>query len=107
MAARIANMKQGERTDLPSIDGKSVSLPQAAEMMSVGEASVQRARKVIATSDEDLVEAVNTGEMAVSVAVKTSIAVTRPSGVPADVRVPRTGILLYGWALRRCLPPPA
>jgi hypothetical protein len=39
IAARLANMRQGERTDLVSIDTK-LSLEQAAELLNVGRATV-------------------------------------------------------------------
>lgn len=41
VAARLANMRQGERTDLPSFEGRSVSQEQAAKLLNVGLASVE------------------------------------------------------------------
>jgi len=39
IAAKLANMRQGERTDLGSIDPK-LSLEQAAELLNVGRAVI-------------------------------------------------------------------
>ena len=46
IAADLATMRQGERTDLPQICGKSISQKQAADMLNVGERNVQHACKV-------------------------------------------------------------
>jgi hypothetical protein len=46
-AIKNANMRQGARTDLPSIGGKSaVSQIVAAKLSNVGHTSVERAAKV-------------------------------------------------------------
>ena len=45
IAARLANMPQGARTDLPSIDG--MSHEDAAKLLNVGPASVGRARRML------------------------------------------------------------
>jgi N6-adenosine-specific RNA methylase IME4 len=46
IAEELANMRQGERTDLPQRCGKSISQKRAADMLNVGERNVQHARKV-------------------------------------------------------------
>jgi len=47
VAARVANMRQGTRTDLePCANLRKVSQPQAAEMLNVSERSVQHAAKI-------------------------------------------------------------
>jgi hypothetical protein len=46
-AAKAAAMRQRERTDLPSIDGRSVSIKKAAEMLNVSTASIGRGREVL------------------------------------------------------------
>ena len=44
VAAKLPNMRQGERTDIPSIEGRSISQDIAATMLNVGRASVERAK---------------------------------------------------------------
>jgi N6-adenosine-specific RNA methylase IME4 len=71
VAARIANVKQGERTDLPSIEGKSnVSQTDAAKTMNVSVASVERAAAVQANAVPEISEAVDRGGLAVSAAAE-------------------------------------
>jgi len=64
VAAKMANMPQGARTDLVQICTKS--LEQAAEMLSVGRTSVAHARTVLDKGDPLLVEAVRQGQIPVS-----------------------------------------
>lgn len=66
VAARIATMRRGERTDLASIDAKSDA--QAAEMLNVSEPSVERAKKVQRDGVPELVNAVESGDVSVSAA---------------------------------------
>ena len=66
VAAKIANMPQGARTDLASIE--ATSQPRAAELLNVGRASVQRAREVIDRGAPELVAAVERGAVSVSAA---------------------------------------
>lgn len=71
VAARLANMRQGARTDLqPSANWPEVSQSHAAQLTNVGERSVRRARRVIDCGDEGLAAAVDQGRVAVSVAAK-------------------------------------
>lgn len=70
IAARIATMKQGARTDLASIDAKSQS--QAAELLNVSRPTVQRARQVLEHGDQELVQAVERGEISVSAAAEAA-----------------------------------
>lgn len=65
IAARLATMRQGERTDLPSIDGK-LSQTAAAQMLNVSESSVERARKVTERGVPELQELVEKGAVPVS-----------------------------------------
>jgi hypothetical protein len=46
IADKLANMRQGERTDLGSAELRSVSQPEAADMMGVSRSSVKRVRRV-------------------------------------------------------------
>jgi N6-adenosine-specific RNA methylase IME4/ParB-like chromosome segregation protein Spo0J len=66
VAARIANMPQGARTDLASIE--AMSQPEAADLLNVGRASVQRAREVLDHGAPELVAAVDAGDVSVSAA---------------------------------------
>jgi len=68
VAARIADMRQGQRNDLASIEATSQT--QAAEMLNVSRSTVQRAKKVLDSGDQDLIAAVDSGRMPVSVAAK-------------------------------------
>jgi len=70
IAARLANMRQGERTDLPSFEGKSISQEQAANLLNVGLASVERAKIVHDSGDLALIKAVDAGDLSVSGAVE-------------------------------------
>lgn len=65
VAAKIANMRQGERTDIAPIGGR-ISQDDAAEQLKVSTRSVQRAKKVLESGDDGLIAAVNKGEMSVS-----------------------------------------
>jgi N6-adenosine-specific RNA methylase IME4 len=68
IGARIADMQRGRQLNT-SID-VFVSQPRAAEMMNVGVASVQRARQVMEHGTPEIIEAVETGQMAVSRAIQ-------------------------------------
>jgi hypothetical protein len=59
VAAKLANMRQGARTDLASIEATSQS--DAAEMLNVSRAGVQRAREVLDKGAPELVQAVERG----------------------------------------------
>lgn len=62
VAAALANMTQGERTDLPSIEGRSISQETAAKMLNVGLATVERAKAVLRSGIPDLADLVRSGE---------------------------------------------
>lgn len=68
VARRIANMQQGARTDLPAIEGKSVSQAEAADMLNVSVASVERASTVLQQGAPELIAAVDAGAVSVSTA---------------------------------------
>ena len=73
IAARIANMRQGERTDLqPSANLQKVSQAQAAKMLNVSERSVAHASRVLEGGIPELVNAVDRGEIVVSTAADLS-----------------------------------
>jgi N6-adenosine-specific RNA methylase IME4 len=66
VAAKLANMKQGARTDISPIGEKSQA--QAAEILNVGKRSLERAKTVIDEGAPELVEAVEHGRVSVSAA---------------------------------------
>jgi protein gp37 len=86
VAARIANLKLGDnqhKTKDAQICAP-VSQTAAATLLKVSRGTVQSARKVIEAGAPELVAAVEQGEMSVSTAAKTAVAVA-PS-VPASAR---------------------
>jgi hypothetical protein len=66
VAAKIATMSQGARTDLSPIDERSQK--NAATRLNVGKRSVERAAKVLKRGALELVEKVERGEVSVSAA---------------------------------------
>jgi len=73
VGARLANMKQGERTDLePSANLRNVSQIEASEILNVGDRSIQYAKKVITEGTPELAKIVDDGKVAVSLAAKVT-----------------------------------
>src|SRR5262249_53331354 len=68
VAARLATMRQGERTDLVEIPTK-LSQEQAAGLVHVSRETVVAAKKVLQDGAPELAQAVDTGVLAVSAAV--------------------------------------
>jgi N6-adenosine-specific RNA methylase IME4 len=69
VAAKLANMRQGERTDLePSANLRKVDQASAAALLNVSERSVTSAHAVREHGDPELVRAVEAGQIKVSVA---------------------------------------
>lgn len=67
LMAKLANMKQGQRTDLPPIGGKlSISIDQAAKDLNVGSRTAERAKKVLTHGSKELIEACDRGEISAS-----------------------------------------
>lgn len=71
VAARIADLKQGARTDLnlPSIEGR-FSQSEAARLLNVSVSSVERAAKVLKDGVMELAAKVESGELKVATASK-------------------------------------
>lgn len=83
IAARIANMRQGERTDIePSVNLPKVSQENASVLLNVGDRSVRFAKEVITSGSPELITAVDTGEIAVSDAAKIA---DRPKDEQAEI----------------------
>ena len=75
IAAKLANLGNGSNQHAKvgaSIEAPSVSQADAAKMMKVSRASVQRARKVVAHGVPELVEAVERGEASINEAVSVA-----------------------------------
>jgi ParB-like chromosome segregation protein Spo0J len=73
VAARIATMRQGERTDLePTAHLQNVSRAHAASLLRVSPRSVADAHRVQERGVPELVRAVEAGEMAVSAAARVA-----------------------------------
>jgi hypothetical protein len=96
VAATVANMRQGERTDLASIDAR-LSQPEAAAALKVSRSAVQRATKVRQKAVPEVVRAVETGSVSVSQAatiadlpqVEQPAALERAIEQPRAPRVPK------------------
>jgi ParB-like chromosome segregation protein Spo0J len=74
VAAKLATVRQGERTDLaqPSANLRKVDQNAAAAMLNVSVRTVQSANKVCAEATPELVAAVEHGQIAVSVAAQAA-----------------------------------
>jgi hypothetical protein len=70
VAARLATLKQGARTDLSPIG--EMSQQQAATLFKIGKRSVERANEVLNSGTPALIAAVERGDIAVSQAAKLS-----------------------------------
>jgi N6-adenosine-specific RNA methylase IME4 len=68
VAARIADMKEGRPSETAPIG--TVSQEDAGQKLNVSRRSVGRAKKVLNSGDKDLINAVDSGQMSVSVAAK-------------------------------------
>jgi ParB-like chromosome segregation protein Spo0J len=67
IAAKIATLESGARTDLASNEAR-LSQPEAAEALNVSRASVQRAKAVLDKGTPELVTAVRDGDLSVGAA---------------------------------------
>jgi hypothetical protein len=106
-AAKLANMRQGERTDLPSFEGKPISQGDAAKLFNVGVSSVERARFVREQGTANWIEAVERGDISVSGAAEqirrgiiTGVAM-HPYAIvrvllPSPVQLPSAGLVRVG-----------
>jgi len=64
IAARIANMKSGARTDLePRTNLSEVDNQTASELLNVGTTTLKSAKAVIKTGSPELITAVDSGEI--------------------------------------------
>lgn len=68
VAARMADMQEGRPPNTAPIG--AVSQSESAKKMNVSRRTVQRAKKVLNTDDKDLIAAVDSGRISVSVAAK-------------------------------------
>jgi N6-adenosine-specific RNA methylase IME4/ParB-like chromosome segregation protein Spo0J len=70
VAAKLATMRQGERTDLSPIGEMLISQGAAAGLLNVGKRSVERAANVIERGAPELSDAVTRGKFSVSAAAE-------------------------------------
>jgi len=70
IAGKIANLKNGQRKSAAPIGVAPITKKEAAQRMSVGTTSIDRAKRVLDKGTPELVEAVEQGKVAVSVAAK-------------------------------------
>jgi N6-adenosine-specific RNA methylase IME4/ParB-like chromosome segregation protein Spo0J len=94
IAAKLANMRQGERTDLAQICAKSQD--RAAELLNISRRTVQHAAVVRDHAVPELAQKVERGELAVSVAAEAArlppeeqrkIATLSEGGIRSTVRI--------------------
>jgi hypothetical protein len=67
IGARLATLKTGQRADLV----QAPSIEEAAKLLNVGHASIERAKTVLGEGEPELVAAVESGEISVSGAVES------------------------------------
>ena len=72
VAAKIANMRQGERTDLPSANLPKVDQEAAAKMLSVSPRALRQAKRVHEAGVEELSAALDRGFIPVSTAAEVA-----------------------------------
>ena len=73
VAASLANMRQGSRTDLrPSANLPEVSQPQAAALLNVSERALRSAAGVRTSGEPELIKAVEQGKLSVSAGEKAA-----------------------------------
>lgn len=89
VAAKLANLEKGDNQHTANA---ATSQGQAAQMLNVSPDTIQRAKKVIDSGDEELIEAVETGDMSVNAAVNKLE--PRPSVSPAEADCRR---ILAAW----------
>jgi ParB-like chromosome segregation protein Spo0J len=100
VAAKLATMRQGERTDLASNEAK-LDQQKAAKMMKVSRSNVQRARKVLDSGNKKLITAVEQGEIAVSRAAKELSTPPATKLVPNKETRPCVGMMHAENAVRQ------
>lgn len=88
VAARLATMPRGTRTDIGSIDPKLVSNDEAADMLNISAPSVKRAKTILRDGTSEEIEAVEKGEAAVSTTAKNISARTKKPESKPDGKQP-------------------
>jgi len=82
VAAKIANMRQGERTDLGQNCTKSTD--EAAAQLNVSPRSVKTAKQVLKSGSKEVIEAVEQGKMPVSTAA--NLVLKKPAKKPKEAK---------------------
>jgi N6-adenosine-specific RNA methylase IME4 len=102
LAVEIANMRQGERTDLASQEARLISQVDAARRVGVSRSSVQRAAIVRADAIPEIVAAVRQGHMLLShAALAARLSLPRQRQVAADMHNGKSMSTLVLSATRR------
>lgn len=71
VAAKLANMQQGQRTDIqPSANLQNVSQSDAAEMLNVSTRTVAAASKIQDEAPEEVIHALESGEVSINLATQ-------------------------------------
>jgi hypothetical protein len=99
VADKLTTLKHGQRSDTSK--DVSVTQPQAAELLNVSLASVQRARKVRESGDKKLIAAVESGEVTVSAAAQHVAAVTRYHDKAKEARPWKATPLRFSYWIMR------
>lgn len=68
VAAKIANLGDGQRKSASPIGERAVTQGEAAQLLNVGKRSVERAREVLDHGSDELIAAVESGRVSVSAA---------------------------------------
>ena len=90
VAAKLATMRQGERTDMePSANLQKVCQSKAADMMNISVRTLADAKKVQAEAQPEVIRAVEARHIAVSAAVKEELRRLREQLLPVFERVNR------------------
>ncbi len=99
IAARMANLPQGgdhKSGDFKtSIDG--LKIDDAAEILNVSPKTIERAKTVLASGDDKLIEAVESGEVSVSAAANKISPPGKPTGTPLTDAEEQCQKLLKLW----------
>lgn len=88
IAAKLADLRQGARTDLA--ENSAMSQPEAAQALNVSRGSVQNAKKVLDDGTRELVEAVRDGHIKVGKA--KAVATLEPEAQREIVRNVKRGV---------------
>ena len=96
VAAGLASMKQGRPEKSPDGDINPITQEDAAKMLNVGKRSVERAKTVLDSGDDKLIEQVKSGEVTATDAAKR-VAPPAPAPEPVSPAEAESEKLLRLW----------